>query len=108
MADIDLNGLSLEELKKLQKNVNKAVEDFDSRKRDDAMKTLEAKAKEMGFTMAELTGGSPKKKPASKPKFRHPENPSMTWSGRGRQPAWIKKAVENGQSMDEFLIDKAA
>jgi DNA-binding protein H-NS len=28
----------------------------------------------------------------------------MTWTGRGRQPDWIKSALENGQSKDEFLI----
>ncbi len=61
----------------------------------------------MGFTLAELTGGgTSKRKAAQPPKYRHPENPSTTWSGRGRQPGWITEAVENGQSMDAFLIDK--
>ncbi len=106
MADIDLDKLSLEELKKLQKAVNKAVEDYDTRKRQEAAKALEAKAKEMGFSLAELTG-TPAKKTASPPKYRHPDDPSKTWTGRGRQPAWIKDAVESGQSADDFLIEKS-
>jgi len=53
-----------------------------------------------------LTGLSPKKaKTVSPPKYRHPENPEMTWTGRGRQPDWMKDALENGQSKDDFLIE---
>ena len=27
-------------------------------------------------------------------KFRHPENSDLTWSGRGKQPGWLKEALE--------------
>ncbi|WP_392337429.1 H-NS family nucleoid-associated regulatory protein [Loktanella salsilacus] len=40
----------------------------------------------------------------SPPKYCHPENPEQTWTGRGRQPDWMKDALENGQSKEEFLI----
>ena len=52
-----------------------------------------------------LTGGKVKKARASSPpKYRHPENPSLTWSGRGRQPAWYKELVEAGTSEEDLLI----
>ncbi|MGR3571749.1 H-NS histone family protein [Brevirhabdus sp.] len=105
MTNIDLDALDLKELKKLRTNVNNAIENFEERKRQDALVALEAKAREMGFSLSELTSsGSKKSKAVSPPKYRHPENPSLTWSGRGRQPGWIKDAVANGQSMDDFLI----
>lgn len=107
MTDISLEALSLEELKKLQKDVTKAIEGFQDRQRQEALMAVEAKAREMGFSLVELTSGATRKaKPASPPKYRHPENPSVTWSGRGRQPDWIKEAVAAGASKDEFLIDK--
>lgn len=28
-----------------------------------------------------------------KPQFAHPENPSLTWSGRGRTPTWVLEYV---------------
>ncbi len=106
MADIDLSSLTLDELKKLQKDVNKAVETYEDRRKQEARAAVEAKAREMGFSLSELTDGSGKKgKTPNPPKFRHPENPSLTWSGRGRQPAWIKEALENGTSLDDFLIE---
>ncbi|MBD1203632.1 MAG: H-NS histone family protein [Rhodobacteraceae bacterium] len=29
-----------------------------------------------------------------KPRFHHPDDPTITWSGRGRRPAWAAQAVE--------------
>lgn len=107
MADIDLDALSLVELKKLQKNVTKAIGDFKERERRNALNAVEAKAKEMGFNLLDLVDGSIKKaKTASSPKYQNPENPLLTWTGRGRQPAWLKQAEASGKSRDEFLINK--
>ncbi len=106
MADIDLNSMSLDDLKKLQKNVNKAVDGYQDKQRKQAFAAADAVAREMGFTLAELTGvpGGKKTKAVSPPKYRHPENPEQTWTGRGRQPDWLKDALENGQPEEEFLI----
>ena len=109
MTDIDLDSLSLDELKALQKDVNKAVENYDAKRKQEAQAAVEAKARELGFSLAELvdgTGKAGKKARTSQPaKYRHPENASLTWSGRGRQPGWIKEALANGTSLDELLIE---
>ncbi|WP_392336707.1 H-NS family nucleoid-associated regulatory protein [Loktanella salsilacus] len=107
MTDIDLNNMSLNELKKLQKDVTKAIDGYQDRQRKDALAAAQAAAKELGYTLADLTGLSSKKtktKTITAPKYRHPENSEMTWTGRGRQPEWMKSALDNGQSKDEFLI----
>ena len=107
MTDINLNDMSLAELKKLGKNVEKAIETHQERQRKEALAAAEAKAKEMGFTLAELVSltGSKKSRSESPPKYRHPENPEITWTGRGRQPEWMKSALAEGRTKDEFLID---
>lgn len=106
MAKIDLAKLNLDELKALQKDVAKAIDQYEAKKRKEALDAVEALAKEKGFSLAELTGAAPAKKgkPALPPKYKHPENPSLTWSGRGRQPAWIKEGLESGKSLEDFLI----
>lgn len=38
------------------------------------------------------------------PKYRDPQS-GKTWTGRGMKPLWMKAALENGASMDSFLID---
>lgn len=34
-------------------------------------------------------------------KYRHPQDPTQQWSGRGRQPAWIKAWVTSGKSLED-------
>ncbi|MBS1303452.1 H-NS histone family protein [Loktanella sp. SALINAS62] len=105
MTNIDLNSISLDDLKKLQKDVGKAIDGYEQKQRKEALTAAEAVAREHGFTLAELTGASIKKtKAVSPPMYRHPENPEQTWTGRGRQPDWMKEAIENGHTKDEFLI----
>lgn len=102
---MDLNNLSLKELKDLQSKVEKAIASFEDRQKREALLKLEEKAREMGFSLAELTGAAPKKKRSvSAPKYANPENPSDTWTGRGRKPKWMVEALAAGKSPDDFLI----
>lgn len=40
-----------------------------------------------------------------KPKYRNPENPNETWSGRGRVPRWMERLMkERGMKKEDFLI----
>src|ERR1700682_3703025 len=38
------------------------------------------------------------------PKYRNPENPSETWTGRGWKPRWLAAAIKTGKKLDDFLI----
>lgn len=105
MLDTDLSEMSLEELKTLQSQVNKALDTFEERRRKEARSALEQKAREFGFSLNELAG--PQKKTASglrPPKFRHPDDPSLTWSGRGRQPQWYKDALAAGMTKEDLSV----
>jgi DNA-binding protein H-NS len=103
---MDLSAMTLDELKKLHKEITQAIANYEDRKRLEALAALEAKAHEMGFSLAELTGMTTKGKSAGIPKYAHPENASITWTGRGRRPAWITEGLNAGRSLDEFLIAK--
>lgn len=37
-------------------------------------------------------------------RFIDPEKPENTWSGRGRQPAWLQSYVANGRNPSEFML----
>jgi DNA-binding protein H-NS len=106
MTQINLEEMTLPELKSLQKKVAKAIEGFEERQKSHALAELEAKARELGFSLSELTGtpqGKAKRKAAA-PKYRHPDDASVTWTGKGRQPAWFKAAVTSGVSPDDLLV----
>ncbi len=38
------------------------------------------------------------------PKYRNPDRPSETWSGRGKQPRWLTAQLRSGKRIDDFLI----
>lgn len=40
------------------------------------------------------------------PKYRNPKNPSETWSGRGKQPRWLKAQLRAGKKLNDLLIDR--
>ena len=104
MAELDLTSLSLEELKSLQGRVARAIDTFEDRRRREALLAVEAKAKEMGFSLGDLYAASKQANSPRPAKFRHPENPDLTWSGRGRQPQWYKEAIEAGASPEDFMV----
>lgn len=38
------------------------------------------------------------------PRYRNPENPSETWSGRGPQPTWVQTLRARGVRLDSLLV----
>lgn len=102
---LDLSKFSLDELKVLKKDVEAAIDEFAERRRSEARKALEAVAKEHGMSLDEIVGSKGRKRKSKAPaKFANPENPSDTWSGRGRQPAWYKDAIAAGKKPESMAI----
>lgn len=102
---MDLSGFSLKELQDLQNKVAKAITDFSENKKRDALEELDRKARELGFSLAELTGTAPlRKRSASTAKFANPANPEDTWSGRGRKPRWYIEALEAGKAPEDLAV----
>ena len=38
------------------------------------------------------------------PKYKNPNDPTEIWSGRGKQPLWVREQLEAGKKLDQFLI----
>jgi DNA-binding protein H-NS len=38
------------------------------------------------------------------PRFRNPEPPHQTWSGRGKQPRWVRELLARGKSLHDLRI----
>jgi DNA-binding protein H-NS len=45
-----------------------------------------------------------RKYPRVFPKYRNPDEPFETWSGRGKQPRWLTAALKMGHKIEEFVI----
>ncbi len=105
MADLNFEAMSLKELRQLQKDLAKAISTYEDRHKAEARAKLEAIAKEMGYSLAELIGVEVKATRApAVAKYRHPENSALTWSGRGRKPHWFIDALVDGRKPEDLAI----
>jgi DNA-binding protein H-NS len=125
MSSIDLEGLSAKQLEAVIARAKKRQDALKQRKPIAAVrKKLVALAKADGYTIAELFGDEAiaARAPASAgkratrkstkgrtlgkvaPKYRNPDNPKETWSGRGMQPRWLAEQVKRGKPAADFLI----
>jgi DNA-binding protein H-NS len=102
---IDLNNMSLKELKDLHGRVGKAISGFADRRKKEALAELEEVARAKGFTLAELTGAvTVRKRAPAVAKYANPADASETWSGRGRKPRWFAAALKAGKKPSDLAI----
>lgn len=123
---VDLNSMSAKELEALINQAKKRRSLLSKRKPVATVRSrLEQIARAEGYSIAELFGtrggaapavatDAPRAKGTRKPskmagtkvapKYRNPENPAETWSGRGKQPRWLQAQTGNGRALDDFLI----
>ena len=103
---MNLDNLSLQELKTLQGDVVVAIANFEKRKKAEALAEVKAVAQAKGFSLDELLGtASTKSKRGPVPaKYADPANPHNTWSGRGRKPKWLVAQLDQGKSVEDFAL----
>src|SRR4051794_39610497 len=70
---------------------------------------LEGKLRELGnVELADNTFTRLNRKrrpyPPVLPKYQNPNNPSETWSGRGKPPRWLSLLLRAGERLEDFLI----
>ncbi|MCC5956220.1 MAG: H-NS histone family protein [Natronohydrobacter sp.] len=102
---IDLNEMSIDELKKLQKDVTKAIDSFEDRALKAARVEMEAIARQHGFTVDQVLAKAPatgRKTVAAK--YANPADKSQTWTGRGRKPRWVVDALAGGKTLEDLAI----
>ena len=105
---MDLAEFSIAELNKLLSDIPKEISRREKGEKARVRKELEAFAAAQGYSLEELlsdAGATAKR--AGKPvaaKYRHPDEPSLTWSGRGRQPKWIAEFLAKGGKIETLAI----
>jgi DNA-binding protein H-NS len=125
-VNIDLSTLSTDDLKQLSKKIAKEIRIRTVREAKEAERVATEKTKELflqmrnlaaqhGMSIEDVIAGGTRKRhrrstgpastgPKSPPKYRNPKDPEKTWSGKGRKPGWIVKALEKGKKLKDFEI----
>lgn len=105
MAVPNVDKLPLKDLVELEARVKKAIIVAKERERTETRAKLVEMAEQSGFSVAELFGMSRGGKGGKVAvKYRNKDNPSETWTGRGRQPKWLSAALKKGAKLQDFAI----
>jgi DNA-binding protein H-NS len=104
MAAPNLDKMSLKDLVDLEMRVKKAIGAAKERERIDVRQRMVAIAEQSGFSVTELFGGRGGKGGKVAIKYRNKDNPSETWTGRGRQPKWLVAAMKKGAKLQDFAL----
>ncbi|MCQ0969537.1 H-NS histone family protein [Paracoccus sp. TK19116] len=102
--DIDFGKLSLEEMRTLRDQLDRAINSYEGRKRREALKAIEDVAREHGYRLGDLTGGGAVRGGPVAPKYANPADPTMTWTGRGRKPRWVQENLKQGKQLEDLAI----
>jgi DNA-binding protein H-NS len=102
MRDSELKQMSVDELWELHERIGEILSD----KIEYEKTKLEQRLDQLAHRVSELSPANPQRRtyPKVEAKFRNPDNPSETWSGRGKAPRWLTKLIAAGRTLDEFRI----
>lgn len=100
--------MSITELHQLAKEIESQIKKTENAAKQKAREDIQKIAESVGLPLRDLIGtqSSSSQKPvkAVPAKYQNPKDSSQKWSGRGRQPTWVKDHLEKGGAMDAMLI----
>jgi len=105
----DLSKYSLSQLRKLEVQVVEELKKRHFLGISQAREQILHIARGAGLSVDDLLSGRAPKGSGqgSVPvKYRHPDDPSLQWSGRGRQPAWVKDWTAAGKRLDDARVER--
>lgn len=111
----DISGLEVDELRELRQILDGRIAELEEAQQRSVFEQMQELATGAGTTVEKLLAqygggirrgqrGGGGKKGTREAKYRNPVNQNETWSGRGRQPDWFKKAIAAGKSPEDLAI----
>ncbi|WP_332853000.1 H-NS histone family protein [Duganella sp. S19_KUP01_CR8] len=99
---MDLSNMSSADLRNLQEQVKRELKQRESQDLAKAREQILAIAQSVGVPLKDLVGGAAgtrAKTGSVVPRYRNPADASQLWTGRGRQPKWVKDWLEAGKDI---------
>jgi DNA-binding protein H-NS len=100
-----LENMSYADLSQMQTQIERLKAVKQNTERDELRQRVLAMVKEHGFEISDLFGKGRKAKGTVAVKYRDPQNPQNTWTGRGRMPLWLAAATKGSKvKKEDFLV----
>jgi len=112
MKKIDLEAMSIDDLWSLHEKISGILSARITSEKRELEKRLAVlnRGRDVieGASQSYNSNGKARRKyPRVFPKYRNPQTPSETWSGRGKQPRWLAAAIKTGRKIEDFRIGEA-
>ncbi|MES2016090.1 MAG: H-NS histone family protein [Pseudomonadota bacterium] len=102
---MDLSNMSVGDLRNLQDQIKQEMKKREHLEVAKAREQIQAIAQRVGVPLKELIGTGMRAKTGTVAvRYRHPDNAAQQWTGRGRQPKWVKAWVDGGKSIDLLRV----
>jgi DNA-binding protein H-NS len=102
---MDLSNMSVGDLRNLQDQIKQEMKKREHQEVAKAREQILAIAASVGLSPKDLIGTGIRAKTGTVAvRYRHPDNASQQWTGRGRQPKWVKEWVDGGKSIDKLRV----
>jgi DNA-binding protein H-NS len=99
-----LDDMSYAELSQMQVRIERLKIEKQTAERAALRERIRSMVKEAGFEIKDIFGAGGKGKGSVAIKYRDPENPQNTWTGRGRMPRWLAAATKGGKVRREDFL----
>ena len=99
-----LDDMSYGELKQMEARIARLKVEKQNTERAELRERIVAMVKEHGFELSDIFGKGRKGKGSVAVKYRDPQNPENTWTGRGRMPRWLVAATKGGKAKREDFL----
>lgn len=102
---MDISSLNLDELYVLADKVKSEIKSREVLEISKAKEQILSIASAIGMTVDAILKGATKPakiKQVVAVKYRHPQNPTQQWTGRGRQPKWVTEWTESGKPIADL------
>lgn len=94
---------NLQQLLEQQAELDEAIEKTRREERAATLRVVKLLVAQHGLTAADLRTQAAPKKQFRPVKYRHPST-GESWTGRGRQPRWLRSALLNGSKLEDFAV----
>ncbi|MDR3159269.1 MAG: H-NS histone family protein [Zoogloeaceae bacterium] len=105
---MDISNLSLVDLKTLLREVPREIKRREAAERVKVRRELEELAHARGFSLSDVLSELPVrrvgKRGTAEIRYRHPQNSTETWSGRGRKPRWVESWLAGGGTLADIKV----
>lgn len=103
---MDISKLGYTELVSLKQQIEVAIKAREKEEKAEGRRKILELARTYGISLDELGSNSITKSVRAPvaPKYAHPVNSSLNWTGRGRKPLWVEELLSSGKTLADLAI----